>query len=248
WGAAGWVGLGSQPFFGPIKAWQEGGDIVDRTRTKFTLHQTPAVEQMQWVADLITRHRVHPFGEEFPGQNPREVWNSGRIGMFTSLSVYSNYNQAQFDWDIAHLPRGKSRVTRTASAGHSMTAAGKNKDAAWEALKLMGSKTAHEHWAKVGLTIPTFKEVAAGPLVLNPNTPPKSAKIAQDAFSYARPEPISGDWGNVGAEITKAMAEVYAGKTDAKAALTAIVPVVESLLSKTPVAATPAVATPAAAR
>jgi multiple sugar transport system substrate-binding protein len=222
------------------KVWQEGGDIVDKARTKFTLHQSPAVDQMQWIADLVTKHKVHPIGEEFPGTNVREVWNTGRIGMYASLSVYSNYNQAQFDWDIAHLPRGKARATRTASAGHSMTAASKNKDAAWEVMKYLGSKPAYEHWAKLGLTIPTFKEVAESPLVLNPNAPPKSAKIATDAFSYARPEPISGDWGNVGSEITKAMADVFGGKIDAKGALQAIVPTVEGLLSKTPVVATAA--------
>ena len=165
--------------------------------------------------------------------------------MYVQISVYTNFNQAQFDWDIVPLPRGKTQVTRTASAGHSMTAASKNKDAAWEALKFLGSKPAYEHWAKSGLTIPTYKEVAESPLVLNPNAPPKSAKIATDAFAYARPEPISGDWGNVGAEISKAMNEVYAGKVDAKGALTPIVPVVESLLSKTPVAATPAPPLPA---
>jgi ABC-type glycerol-3-phosphate transport system substrate-binding protein len=222
------------------KVWQEGGDIVDKTRTKFTLHQSPAVEQIQWLADLVTRHKVHPMVEELPGANRREVWNTGRIGMFPSIPVYADFSQAQFEWDIAHLPRGKTQSTRTASAGHSMTAASKNKDAAWEVLKLLGSKPAYELWAKTGLTVPTFKEVAESPLVLNPNTPPKSAKIATDAFAYARPEPISGDWGNVGTEITKAVADVYAGKTDAKSALTPIVPVVESLLSKTPVAATPA--------
>ena len=167
---------------------------------------------MQWVADLVTRHRVHAYGDEFPGTNPREVWNSGRFGMFVQICVYTNFNQAQFDWDIVPLPKGKTQVTRTASAGHSMTAASKNKDAAWEVLKFLGSKPSYEHWAKLGLTIPTFKEVAESPLVLNPNAPPKSAKIATDAFAYARPEPISGDWGNVGAEISKAMAEVYAGK------------------------------------
>jgi multiple sugar transport system substrate-binding protein len=240
WGVGGFVGPGSASYYAPIKAWQEGGDIVDKTRTKFTLHQTPAVEQMQWVADLVTKHRVHAFGDDFPGTAAREVWNSGRFGMFVQICVYSNFNQAQFDWDIVPLPRGKSQVTRTASAGHSMTAASKNKDGAWEVLKFLGSKPAYEHWAKTGLTIPTFKEVAASPLVLNPNAPPKSAKIATDAFAYARPEPISGDWGNVGAEISKAMGDVYAGKSDAKGALTAIVPVVESLLSKTPVAPTPA--------
>lgn len=238
WGAAGWAGTGSASYYAPIKAWQEGGDIVDKTRTKFTLHQSPAVEQMQWVADLITKHRVHPYADTFPGANIQEAWNSSRLGMVTSISVYANFNKAQFDWDIAPLPKGKTRVTRTASAGHSMTVAGKNKDASWEFLKFLGSKTAFEHWAKLGLTIPTNKEVAAGPLVINPSMPPKSAKLAQDAFAYARPEPISGDWATVQAEIGKAMNEVYAGKTDAKAALTAIVQVVESLLAKTPAAAT----------
>jgi multiple sugar transport system substrate-binding protein len=245
WGIAGYTGPASAPYYAAIKAWQEGGDIVDKTRTKFTLHQTPAVEQIQWVADLVTRHRVHPFGDEFPGTTGREAWGSGRIGMYVQISVYPDFSQAQFDWDIVPLPKGKTQVTRTASAGHSMTAASKNKDAAWEVLKMLGSKPSYEHWAKLGLTIPTFKEVAESPLVLNPNAPPKSAKVATDAFAYARPEPISGDWGNVGAEITKALADVYAGKLEAKAALQAIVPVVESLLSKTPVAAAAATATPA---
>ena len=106
-------------------------------------------------------------------------------------------------------------------------------------LKLLGAKPSYEHWAKLGLTIPTFKEVAESPLVLNPNAPPKSAKIATDAFAYARPEPISGDWGNVGAEISKAMAEVYAGKVEAKAALQAIVPIVSPCSPRPPVARPP---------
>ena len=64
-----------------------------------------------------------PTGTSSPGPTAREVWNSGRIGMFVQISVYTNFNQAQFDWDIVPLPRGKTQVTRTASAGHSMTAA-----------------------------------------------------------------------------------------------------------------------------
>jgi multiple sugar transport system substrate-binding protein len=234
WGAAGFGGQGSAFYVTFPKVWQEGGDIVDKARTKFTLHQSPAIEQMQWIADLVTKHRVHPFGSDFPGANIQESWNSGRLGMVTSISVYSNYNKAQFDWDIAHLPRGRTRQTRTASAGHSVTAMSKNKEASWEVLKWLASKPSYEHWAKTGLTLPTHKEVANSPLVINPSQPPKSAKIALDAFAYARSEPISGDWGNVGAEINKAMNEVYGGKTDAKGALSAIVQVVESLLAKTP--------------
>jgi multiple sugar transport system substrate-binding protein len=234
WGAAGWIGQGSAQYYTAIKAWQEGGDIVDSTRTKFTLNQSPAVDQVQWLADLVSKQHVHPLGDEFPGQNIQDSWGSGRIGMVTQICVFNSFNKAQFDWDIAPLPKGKTRVTRTASAGHSITSGSKNKDAAWEVLKYFGSKAAYEHWAGLGLTVPTYKEVAASPLVINPNQPPKSAKIAQDAFAYARPEPISGDWGNVGAELGKAYNDIYAGKVDAKTGLTAITPIIESLLAKTP--------------
>jgi len=245
WGVAGIVGTGGAVYYSYPKVWEEGGDVVDKGHSKMTLHQSPAVDQMQYIVDLINKQKVHPWGaDQFPGQNMQEGWATGRIGMAISISVYTNFNKAQFEWDVTHLPKGSkgNRVTRTASAGHSMTAASKNKDAAWEILKLLGAKSSYEHWAKNGLTIPTYKEVANGPIVLNPNQPPKSAKVALDAFSYARPEPISGDWGTVGTTISTAMNDAYGGKTDAKGALTAIVPVVESLLAKTPAvtAATPA--------
>jgi multiple sugar transport system substrate-binding protein len=153
--------------------------------------------------------------------------------MFVQISVYTNFNKAQFDWDIAPLPKGKAKATRTASAGHSMTTGSKNKDAAWEFLKHLASKPTYEHWARTGLTIPTHKEVAEA-MVGNPTQPPRSARISLDAFSYARPEPISGDWGNFGAEVGKALAPVWAGQTDAKSALTPVVQTVESLLAKVP--------------
>jgi multiple sugar transport system substrate-binding protein len=234
WGAGGIAGGQGYSLYDIYpKIWQEGGDIVDKARTKFTMHLTPAVEQVQWIADLVNKQRVHPGANDFPGSNIMESWNTGRIGMFVQICVYTNFNKAQFDWDIVPLPRGKSKSTRTASAGHSMTAGSKNKDAAWEVLKMLASRPAYEHWAKTGLTVPTYKEVAQASVV-NPTTPPKSAKVALDAFAYARSEPISGDWGNVGAEIGKALTDVYAGKIDAKGALSSVVQVVESLLVKVP--------------
>ncbi|HEX2035376.1 MAG TPA: sugar ABC transporter substrate-binding protein [Chloroflexota bacterium] len=233
-GAAGWAGSGSAVYYPWIKVWQEGGDVVDSTRTKFTLHQSPAIEQVQWIADLVTRHRVNPYGEAFPGRNLQEAWNAGRLGTVVQYSVYNTFNKAPFEWDIAPMPRGKSRSTRTASAGHSMTAGSKIKDAAWEVLKYLGSKPAYEHWARLGLTLPAHKEVANGPLVLDPQLPPKSAKVALEAFEYARAEPVSGDWTAVQSEIGKAMNEVFAGTAEARTALSAIAPTVEALLSKTP--------------
>ena len=234
WGAAGLAGGQGAPLYNIYpKVWQEGGDIVDKGRTKFTLHQSPAVEQVQWLADLVNKQRVHPGPNDFPASAIIDSWNTGRIGMFVQICVYTSFNKAQFDWDIAALPKGKTKATRTASAGHSVTAGSKNKDAAWEVLKMLASKPTYEHWSKTGLTVPTHKEVAQA-AVVNPTLPPKSAKIALDAFAYARSEPISGDWGNFGAEVNKALAPVWLGQTDVKGALTPIVQAVESLLVKVP--------------
>lgn len=245
WGTSQWGGKLSMAYYPYVKVWSEGGDLLDATRTKFTLHQSPGVDQIQWLADLMHKFKVAPTTDEYPGATLKEAWATGRIGMVPSIPVITDYKDATFDWDYYPLPRGsKGRVTRSASAGHSMTAASKNKDAAWEVIKFLGSKSTFEHWAKIGLTIPAHKEVATGPLVLNPSLPPKSAKVAQDAFAYARPEPITGDWGSVSGEISKALATVFAGTTTAGAALTAIVPVVESFLNKSPAMA--AVPTPTA--
>jgi len=216
------------------KVWQEGGDVVDKARTKFTLHQSPAVEQMQWAADLVSKHHVHPFGAEWPGAAIRDSWNTGRIGMFVNISVWTNFNQSQFEWDVAPLPKGKTKSTRTASAGHSVTSGSKNKDAAWEWMRFLHSKASYEHWGKLGLTIPTHKEVASSSVFLNPTQPPKNAKVALDAFTYARSEPIAGDWGNVGAEVQKAMTEAYAGRATAASALGAISQIADALLAKVP--------------
>ena len=236
WGAAGAAGgLGFSLYNVYPKIWQEGGDIVNKERTKMTLHQAPAVDQLQWLADLVSKHRVHPTPNDLAamGATARDAWNTGRIGMFVQICVYTNFNQAQFDWDIVPLPQGKTKSTRTASAGHSMTALSKNKDAAWEVQKMLASKASYEHWSKTGLTVPTYKEVAQA-AVVNPSTPPKSAKIALDAFAYARSEPIAGDWGNFGNEINTALAPVWAGTASAQSALTPIVQAAEAHLTKVP--------------
>jgi len=225
-------GVGSSTDNFPIiKAWQEGGDMVDKSRTKWTLQETPAVEQVQWVADLTTRHRVYPEKGTDPG------WNSGRLGMVIGLSDYNPYNKAEFEWDVFHLPRGKSRVTRTASAGFSMAAASANKEAAWVAFKYLGSKPMYENLARLGVTIPTYKEVANSSLVIRPDTPPKSAKVGLDGFAYARSEPINGEWATIRAEYAKVLGAVFAGTTSARNGFSAIAPAMDQLLGKVPGAA-----------
>ena len=106
----------------------------------------------------------------------------------------------------------------------------------------------YENLARLGVTIPTLKEVAQGPLVLRPDQRPASARLALDAFAYARTEPINGDWATVRAEYAKALNETLAGTASARQAMAAIAPVVEPLLGKAVAPAAPAATATGGAR
>jgi multiple sugar transport system substrate-binding protein len=206
WGAAGFQQAGFS-WFTLIRAWQEGGDIVNPERTKYTLNEPPGVKAVQWIADLQHKAKAHAVGMEATPQGADIAFAGGKIGMILNISVYSAFMKSPFEWDIQHLPKGTGgkQVTRNASAGHSIAAASKSSDLAWEFAKFVASPESFDHLVATGLQIPTLKSAADKLLTSYGNNPPKSVKIGVDALGYARPEPVAGDWIAVHRELTTAM-------------------------------------------
>ncbi len=223
-------------YYAFIRVWHEGGDVVSEDRTKYTLDEDAGVRAMQWIADLVQKDKVHASSADLGGLGADEVFNTGRIAMMPSISVYSAYQKATFDWDIQHLPKSPQgkQITRNASAGHSIVAQSKAQDAAWSFVSYLASKDVFEHMAKLGLLIPSHKAVAEE--TINQATgKPKSVKIGLDALGYARPEPVVGDWIGVHGEVATAM-ESFLGpdQKPVKDALTAIADRVGELIRKEP--------------
>ncbi len=234
-GAAGFQQQGFA-FYTFIRVWHEGGDVLSPDRTRYTMNEEPGVRAVRWIQDLIHVHKVHAAAADLAGVGVDQVFKTGRVAMLINISVYSAFQGAPFEWDIQHLPRTADgrQITRNASAGHSLTAASRNRDAAWTLLKYLASREVFEHMVSQGLTIPAHRAVAESPLHLNPDKPPRSQKIAVDALAYARPEPVAGDWIAVHREIATALEGVYGiSRRDPKEALDAIAGRVNELIRKT---------------
>ncbi|HEY3078747.1 MAG TPA: sugar ABC transporter substrate-binding protein, partial [Chloroflexota bacterium] len=88
-----------------IRAWHEGGDIVNAERNKYTLNEPPGVKAVQWIQDLHHIHKAHATSVDLSAQGADVAFASGKIGMILNISVYSAFNNAAFDWDIQHLPK-----------------------------------------------------------------------------------------------------------------------------------------------
>jgi hypothetical protein len=161
--------------------------------------------------------------------------------MFPQFSVFTAILPAEFEWDIAPMPHNadETRVTRMASAGHSIYSGTEKVDAAWSWLRMVESKAAFEHLAATGLSVPAHREVAESPVAMNPDQPPASKQIYLDALNnYGRPEPVAGDWIGVHREITTALEAVYGvSKADPKTALDGIADLVNELIAAEPTAA-----------
>lgn len=235
YGAAGFQQRG-YGYYAYIRTWHEGGDVVSEDRTRYTLAEEPGVRAMEWIAELVHTHKAHASSADMGGMAPDEIFNTGRIGMMPSISVYSNYQNAEFEWDIQHLPKSADgkQITRNASAGHSIVAQSKVPDAAWSFVSFLARKESFEHMAKLGLLIPSHKAVAEQ--VLGSTTgKPANVGIGMEALAYARPEPVIGDWIGVHGEVATTMEAILGpDKKPAKEALTAITDRVTELIKKGP--------------
>ena len=232
WGTAGWIQSG-YAYYSFIKVWQEGGDVLNADRTQYTLDQDPGVKVYTWIDDLVKKG-YHPSSAQGAANDPAALFQSGTVGMIPTFNVYSYYTNAKFTWDIQHLPTDSKQVTRTASAGHAMASAGKSKDNAWKLLSYLESKETMQAFFDGGLPV-AFKSVAEEAIQQHAGKPPANIKIGYDAMSYARPEPVAGDWIGVHQTIASALQGVYGPEQKpVKDTLSGIATKVNSLISSKP--------------
>ena len=99
-----------------VTVWGAGGDLLTRDRKRSALADAPAVEGLQYLADLKHRWRVTPSdeGRQAGGQGQgRPFFESGRVAFFPNGAFYYAQvkDNARFKWGVAPLPRGKAGST-----------------------------------------------------------------------------------------------------------------------------------------
>jgi multiple sugar transport system substrate-binding protein len=161
--------------------WQNGGDFLDKTRTKCVVNNPKTIEALQFYVDLITKYKVSPTMAQMREQDT--LFYRGKIGMMywarggvPSLRKYAT----SFEWDAAPLPRGKAgAATVVGMHGYSISSKTKYPKESWEFLKFFVSKECQELLMAEGDIVPVRKSMA-GSNVYTDSVPPKNGKVFID--------------------------------------------------------------------
>ena len=121
--------------------WANGGDMFDKDLKAVTLGDPPGLEGIQFLGDLITRHRVAPTPDELRelgGSN--KPFQDGKTAMAAASvnAVATNRAVANLRWTVTAYPRGKKGVAMGGGGvGWFITAGSKLRDETWELLKVV---------------------------------------------------------------------------------------------------------------
>ena len=168
--------------------WNNGGDLFNADGTKIEFDQPAGMEALEFLVDLIHKHRVSPTPQELQGQgNTAARFQNGSLAMYHAPvnGVASHRTSANFDWSLFGMPKGKAKSISSSGGGVGwfMTAASKVKDETWELMKVLGSKEGVRLEAVRGEAPPSRRSVANEPAFINPPEAPKGdMKVVVEAL------------------------------------------------------------------
>ncbi|MBK9715348.1 MAG: sugar ABC transporter substrate-binding protein [Kouleothrix sp.] len=205
--------------------WQNGGEIVDDPAkpTRLALDTPAATEAFQWFVDLQVKHHVAPDATQDQAEDSESRFMNGRLGMLlNSRRGVPTYREIKgFEWDVGPLPQGKQPVTILHSDAYCMTAASKNKPAAWAFVEFANSAEGQTIIAKTGRTVPSLKAVANSPAFLDSNSLPKSSQVFLDVIPHIRSLPTMAAWADIEEVLTEELQRAFYGQAPVSEAISA---------------------------
>jgi len=219
-GATDQFGVGLEPEFIRLAPfiWQSGGELVDDPDNPATLmiDTDAGYEAFNFFVGLQTVHHVVPNAEEEKSEDSESRFINGRTAMyFQSRRPTPTFREsANFDWDVAALPQGKSPATILHGDGYCMPSASKNKDAAWAFIEFANSVEGQTIVASTGRTVPSLKAVANSPAFLDPNNKPANSQVFLDVIPTIRALPLVPTWADIEEIVTEELTRAYYGETE----------------------------------
>ncbi|MBI3973541.1 MAG: extracellular solute-binding protein [Chloroflexi bacterium] len=189
--------------------YSNGGTIVKKNQdglaTEFALMEKPAVEALQFMQDLIYKHKVAPRpSEEGALGNQVQLMQAGKIAMqITNPGANSNYLPTGMPYDVGVFPlgAGNRRGVGGGGTGWAISPASKVQEEAWAFLSYITSREGQLGEVEIGQTTPSRVSVATGKEYLDPNKPPKGKRAFADGQEYVVQDPVHGKWPDVDREV-----------------------------------------------
>ncbi len=220
--------------------WNNGGEIWNTDRTECLMNRPQAVEAVQFMHDLIVRHRVVPMGAE-TGAEIKDASGTTSNNMLSKIVAFEWQFSgggslmggiADFPFEVAPEPKGKSAkvIPHMNGAGNVLLKEAKNPDAGWEFLKFYNSKEADIILMDTGI-IPPRRKSSEEHYAKSVKYPP-NGKVLAEMARVARITPTIPAWADFNTILGKEMAPVWMGERPPKEALDEVVRQVNPLLKK----------------
>jgi multiple sugar transport system substrate-binding protein len=212
--------------------WSNGGDYFNAERTKCTLAQGPAIDAVQFLADLRQKQRVGPgAGQPAPGIRwfPEQTV-AMQLQPMTSMAVWRQ--DATFEFDVVANPKGKADqlgLLNDWSVG--VVASTKVKDAAWEVLKHLTGPEAILYYSAAGRAFPWRKSVATSKEFREKQPLKGIETVFKLGERSGKTIPYVVPWLDIQTVGNSALEEVRDGKTTPREALERIAREADRLLS-----------------
>ena len=193
--------------------WQNGGRILDESRTQCLLDRPEAIEALQFLVDLVRKHKVAPLMSQEDSRETRERFKAGRVAMFMSgaWDVQVLRRSSALRWEVAPLPRNKQRATLAGLENYAISATTAHPGEAWALFKhLLGSRSQMTMASAVEKQ-PSRKSVAEGPYL--------QAQVGYDrrvfvgALDYGKLPPNVAEWDRISHLVQDRLDEIWIGQT-----------------------------------
>lgn len=208
-----------------------GGDILDAKQTTCLLDQGPAIDGIQWTADLTVKQHVVPTAAEIKTQSVQARFLAGNLAMYPQGNYFQGIAtiSAKFHWDLAPLPAGPSGRKPLAGGSNFLLPAGvKNPDASWLLMKFMGGPEGATLRGQNAGLFPSMPALAKPDVI-----PEFSATQISNILATGQeaiPLPFVPKYAQMDQLMSAGLAPVWQGQSTAKEATAKIVPQVNALL------------------
>jgi multiple sugar transport system substrate-binding protein len=122
-----------------------GGNYFNEDASKCTMDKPESVKAIQFLYDLLHKHKVMPTPDQLMGQSFQAFFSGERAAMFMSGYFFFErvLNDTKANWGMSIIPSGpKGNFQIDASNGIAIVNGTKHPDEAWEVVKAFMSKEA----------------------------------------------------------------------------------------------------------
>lgn len=173
--------------------WQNLGETVDDPLhpTRSTM-STPAVEEaLQWLVDLRFKRHVTTRPGELADMGGYEMFMTGKVAMVFGghwdVPTYSKITR--FRWDVAPLPKRKTRANNAYGSCLSIPSKSRHKDAAWRYVKFLTGPEGQKLMVDADFSTPARRSIAKSKNYLTP--PPDSEQVFINEIPFGHQLPLT---------------------------------------------------------